>query len=129
MNTSPPNPTKLLNNNQIDKFITKTTQEYDHILFDSPPINTITNTIILTNQIDKILLITKYGHTTTETLHHTTNTLQSITTPLINIILNDLQETHLNYYQHNYYHKKYYSLNDKKQQQQNKKPPLEIIKS
>jgi len=125
----PPNPAELLNSSRIDEFIAKANQEYDRVLFDSPPVNAVADAMILTNRIDGVLLVAKCGRTTTEALRHATSTLQSVAAPLVGVILNDLREAHMGYYRHSYYRKGYYSLSDEERQRRGEKPPLEVVKS
>src|SRR5699024_9037631 len=53
----PPNPSKLLASERIDEIIQELKQEYDLVLFDLPPIVSVTDAQILATKIDGVILV------------------------------------------------------------------------
>lgn len=64
----PPNPLELVSSRRIELIIKHLRQYYDVILLDTPPILLVSDALALQRLADGILLVVKYGYTTTEIL-------------------------------------------------------------
>ena len=61
--TIPPDPTRLLNSKRFKEFVDelKASEEYDMILFDSPPVLGLADSIILSENLDGFILLISLG--------------------------------------------------------------------
>jgi len=64
----PPNPLELLSSRRIELILKHLRQYYDIILLDTPPVLIVSDALSLQRLADGILLVIKYGYTTTEML-------------------------------------------------------------
>lgn len=53
----PPNPSELLNSTGFDEMLAELKQYYDLILFDSPPVLSVTDSQIISSKVDGIVLV------------------------------------------------------------------------
>ena len=102
----PPNPSELLGSNKMSKLVSKLENEWDMVLFDSPPLVAVTDATMISKEIDQIVMVVKAGHTDNKAFEHTVNNLQNIDAPLGGIILNAV--TSKNSYGSYYYYYQYY---------------------
>ena len=80
--------------------------EWDMILFDSPPLVAVTDATMISKSIDQIVIVVKVGHTDKKAFHHTITSLRNVRAPLGGVILNAV--THKNRYGSYYYYYQYY---------------------
>ncbi len=61
--TIPPNPTLLLSNSRFGTFIQEVKEQYDIIIFDTPPTLLVTDTLIISKYADTTLYVVRSGIT------------------------------------------------------------------
>lgn len=64
----PPNPSELLGSRAMQHFMEKALEEYDIVLFDTPPVLAVTDAQILANVCDGSVLVVSSGHTEKDAL-------------------------------------------------------------
>ena len=110
----PPNPSELLGSERLSDLIKKLENEWDMVLFDSPPLVAVTDATMISKEIDKIVIVVKVGQTENSAFEHTINALKNVSAPIGGIILNAVTESH-NYGYYYYYYQYYnYYGQDKK---------------
>ena len=62
----PPNPSELLSSEKMGEILETLNQEYSIILIDTPPVNVVTDGMELAKYISGIIVVLRYGKTTTE---------------------------------------------------------------
>ena len=105
----PPNPSEMLGSQRMIKLVKILEQEWDMVLFDSPPLVAVTDANMISQEIDRIVLIVKVGQTDKKAFHHTISNLRNINAPLGGIIMNAVTNkssygSYYYYYYHQYYH-------------------------
>ena len=68
----------------------KMTAAYDFVLLDSPPIQRVTDSLTLSTFVDGVVLITRSGKTTYDTLESGLKKLDNLHAPILGIIINGL---------------------------------------
>lgn len=106
MGTIPPNPSELLNSEKTQILVNKLKEEYDMIIFDSVPVNGLTDALILSNYIDKTVIVCAIKVTPTDLLNKTKKSLQNVGADIAGIIVNKVPTDDSTYY--NKYYSKYY---------------------
>ena len=94
----PPNPSELLSSNKNKKLIEKFREFYDIIIFDGAPCNGITDSVVLSTLIDKVLIVTKDGKTPKAVLNSTRDALQKVNAPIAGIVMNNVEKKATKYY-------------------------------
>ena len=100
--TVPPNPSELLNSEANKKLINLLEKEYDYIIFDCVPINGLPDSLIMTNLVNKVMIVCAANTTPTELLQKTKTSLQNVDADIAGIIVNKTKATYNKYYGHYY---------------------------
>lgn len=100
---SPANPSELLSTAQFTAMLNQLSEQYDHILIDTPPILAVTDGIIISQHAGVNLVIARYAKTQMKELELTVNRFEQAGVKVNGIILNDIQRSSAGYgYGYNY---------------------------
>ncbi|UNW09655.1 polysaccharide biosynthesis tyrosine autokinase [Acinetobacter indicus] len=100
---SPANPSELLSTTQFAAMLNQLSEQYDHILIDTPPILAVTDGIIISQHAGVNLVIARYAKTQMKELELTINRFEQVGVKVNGIILNDIQRSSAGYgYGYNY---------------------------
>ncbi len=100
----PPNPAELLHTAKFAALLEELKQRFDLLLFDSPPVNVVTDAAVLGPQLDAAVLVAKGGATSRDALKHAFLRLRGIGTTVLGCIINDLDlSSHSTYGGYPYY--------------------------
>jgi len=102
--TNPPNPSELLASPRLKDFIDAAGDEFDFILFDTPPIAILTDAAILSGCTDGVVLVVESGKTPKKILGRISKILSDAKAKVIGIILNKLSANSSDYYYYSYYY-------------------------
>jgi capsular exopolysaccharide synthesis family protein len=94
----PPNPAELLGSHAMGQFLEDAKQEYDVILFDTPPVLAVTDAQILANKSDGVLLVVYSGKTEMEEAAKAKELLTSAKGKLLGTVLNHKKLQSSDYY-------------------------------
>lgn len=100
----PPNPSELLGSKKMEKFLKEVCSRFDIVIWDSAPIMTVSDSMVLTRLLDSTILLAWAGRTTFEDMRRGLKALHDINSHVLGILINafDVKKT-------GYYHYKYYS--------------------
>ncbi|MEH7560227.1 CpsD/CapB family tyrosine-protein kinase [Priestia megaterium] len=96
----PPNPSELLAANQMKEMLSEAKQQFDMVIFDTPPILAVADAQILANQVDASILIVSSGKTEKDAALKAKELLMQAKSKLLGAVLNDrkIKEGHYYYY-------------------------------
>ncbi|RPJ78649.1 MAG: polysaccharide biosynthesis tyrosine autokinase, partial [Deltaproteobacteria bacterium] len=96
----PPIPSELLNSVRMEKLVKTLSTKFDHIIFDSAPVLSVTDSQILTRFIDSIIVVARAGHTTYEAARKGLKILKEIEPHPIGMVINavDTKRGWINHY-------------------------------
>jgi len=89
----PPNPTELLDSKRMDEIITTLKENYDLILFDLPPVVSVTDAQILATKVDGVILVIRKEITTTEDIYKAKDLLELVNANILGAIFNGATDT------------------------------------
>jgi polysaccharide biosynthesis transport protein len=98
----PPNPSELLHTQGFRRTLEKLGNEYDRLIFDSPPIGAVTDAQILGQQVDGTILVVRAGDTRREMVAKATGLLSSVNIRVLGALLNNLDVSQRGYGQYYY---------------------------
>ena len=98
----PPNPSELLHTQGFRRTLDKLGQEYDRLIFDSPPVGAVTDAQILGQQVDGTILVVRAGDTRREMVAKATRLLTSVNIRVLGALLNNLDVSQRGYGQYYY---------------------------
>ncbi len=105
-----PNPAELFSSPRIDFVINELRKEADIVLFDSPPILAVADTIILAPKLDGVILLVEAGKTRPEALTDAKEALAKGNANILGVVLNKIEVGGGYYYRYRYpYYHRYYS--------------------
>nr|WP_317853487.1 CpsD/CapB family tyrosine-protein kinase [Neobacillus sp. Marseille-Q6967] len=94
----PPNPAELLSSKSMEQFIEEAKQEFDIVLFDSPPLLAVADPQILANQCDGSILVVFSGRTEIDQAKKAKELLENAQGKLLGVVLNHQEIAKDNYY-------------------------------
>ncbi|WP_339165032.1 CpsD/CapB family tyrosine-protein kinase [Siminovitchia sp. FSL H7-0308] len=95
----PPNPAELLSSRGMKQFFEEALNEYDLVMFDTPPVLAVTDAQILSNQCDGTILVISSGKTETESAQKTKDLLEAAQAKILGVVLNNKKmDKNDNYY-------------------------------
>jgi tyrosine-protein kinase Etk/Wzc len=117
----PPNPSELLSSERMDQFIRELESIYDYVIFDSPPVIAVTDAIIMSKKVDKLLLVLRVAFTEKAVLTRANEILANVDKKVDGFIVNGIKvqkyyNRHKYYYYYYYY---YYGQNEHKKKSRN----------
>ena len=104
----------IVSKEQIKKFFDVLKMEYDYLIIDSPPVQPVSDTLILTQASDYNLFIIRSDSTKTIALMSSIKKVRNVGASIDGIIINDLDTSKDSYYNYNYYNYNYSSYYNKK---------------
>jgi len=94
----PPNPADLLSSHKLADAIAELRGKFKFIVIDSPPIMAATDAVILSVQVDGVLLVVRSGETPKEAFTRTRDLLISVKCRMLGVVLNAVDSSSPDYY-------------------------------
>jgi capsular exopolysaccharide synthesis family protein len=102
----------IVNKEQIKKFFDVLKLEYDYVIIDSPPVQPVSDTLILAQASDYNLFVIRSEETRTASFMSSIKKIQNVGAKVDGIIMNDLDTSKDSYYSYYYsYSPQYYTKN------------------
>lgn len=97
------NPSEMLSSLQFKELLEQLSQQYDHIILDTPPVLAVTDGIIISQYAGVNLVVARYAKTQIKELELTVNRFEQAGSKVNGIILNDINRASGGYsYGYNY---------------------------
>jgi capsular exopolysaccharide synthesis family protein len=109
--TTPPNPAEMLASNKMSELIKKLEQNFDFIIYDTPPIIAVTDPILLSKRVGNVVMVVRFGKTSRHLVNDSLSRLNNVNSHLIGVVLNGMQKAKgYGYYKYDYayYQASYY---------------------
>ncbi|KRF53055.1 capsular biosynthesis protein [Bacillus sp. Soil531] len=94
----PPNPSELLASAQMAELLKEMREQFDMIIFDTPPILAVADAQILANQVDGTILVVSSGKTEKDAALKSKELLSNAQGKLLGVVLNNHKVEEDNYY-------------------------------
>jgi len=107
------NPTELFNSSRLRDLFSEIKFYFDTIIVDSPPVIPVTDTLILSPEMDGALMVVKAGETHKEVVKRAADMMRNAGFNILGVIINNQKAVLPYYFDQSYYGYKYY-VNDKK---------------
>jgi tyrosine-protein kinase Etk/Wzc len=109
--TLPPNPAELLGGTRFLSFLKAVEPHYDAVLLDSPPVNSVSDSLLMAASMDGVLLVARGGQTQRSGLRFAQKQLLHVRARILGAILNDYDVRFASYYG-DYYNYSYAPADD-----------------
>jgi protein-tyrosine kinase len=98
----PPNPAELLSSKAMEQCIQQLYNEFDLLIFDTPPVLAVTDAQILAHQCDGTVLVIESGGTEIEAAVKAKELLEAANAKLLGVVLNKRKHRQGHYYYYQY---------------------------
>jgi capsular exopolysaccharide synthesis family protein len=94
----PPNPSELLGSVAMRSVLRDARDQFDVVLFDSPPLLAVTDAAVLSTMVDGTLLIVRMGSTARPAVRRALEQLQTVRGRVLGAVMNDVDLERGSYY-------------------------------
>ncbi len=105
--TPPPNPAELLASTNMRDALDQLRADYDHIVIDTPPTLSVTDAVVMSAAVDRVILVIRSGQTTKQALRRARDLLMQVNARVCGVLLNAVDLTSPDYYYYCEYQAKY----------------------
>ena len=98
------NPTSLLIGESFRQLLAALKTRYDYIVIDSPPILAASDAMVLAQQADKVLIVTKFNQSVEGQLVYAIKQMNKANVKVDGIVLNDVQQGLMDKYSYHYHY-------------------------
>ena len=99
----PPNPSELLASVNMKKIMGELEKHFDYIIYDVPPINSVTDPQIIASRGDGVILVVRSGYVQKDEVRKSRTALENVEARILGCVLNDVPMDQDDKY---YYYKK-----------------------
>ena len=105
----PPNPSELLSSKRMRTLLAEMDEAFDFVLLDSPPVQSVTDSLALASAASGTIVVVHYGKTTYDMLAGGMKKLNDVNAQVLGFVINGLKATEAGsgYYGYSGYYKKY----------------------
>ena len=101
--TVPPNPSELLDSKNAKEFIDIVSKDFDVVIFDGTPINGLTDSLVFTKYVEKVVVVASANYTKMNFLENTIKSLNALEIDIAGIVLNKVPIKNTSSYYGGYY--------------------------
>lgn len=103
----PPNPAELIGSERMQRLLALLKGKFTYIIFDSPPIASFTDSVLISSLVDGVLLVVHGDHASRAIVRRSRQMLQDVGAKIFGVVLNNVHLTPDDYYYGSYYQKYY----------------------
>ena len=108
----PPNPAELLGSDMMQRLMVVLKSKFTHIIFDSPPIASFTDSVLISSLVDGVLLVVHGDHASRSIVRRSRQILQDVGAKIFGVVLNKVKLRRDDYYYYKYYKNHYYKTEE-----------------
>jgi capsular exopolysaccharide synthesis family protein len=110
----PPNPSELLGSYRLHELMRVLKERYNIIIWDSPPLMTVTDSLILSRILDGTVIVTKAGKTTYDIVRRGLKAIRGrrasdSESRILGVVINAIDVKKSDYYYYKQYYRSYYT--------------------
>ena len=99
----PPNPAELLGSEEMRKLLVSLSKKFTHIIVDSPPAISFTDSSILSTFVDGVILVVHGGRSSRAVVRRAKQQLLDVGAHIFGVVLNNVKLESTDYYYNSYY--------------------------
>lgn len=104
----PPNPAELIGSDEMRRLLGQLSERFAHIIIDSPPTISFTDSSILSTMVDGVMLVVHGGRSSRAVVRRAKQQLLDVGAHIFGVVLNNVKAEASDYYYSGYY-SNYYS--------------------
>jgi capsular exopolysaccharide synthesis family protein len=98
----PPAPAELLGSAKMKGLIKNLAEKYDFILLDSPPVQSVTDSLVLSQYVDGTIVVVRAGKTTNDDMESGMKKLHDVQAHFLGFVLNGMNNQDMGKYYYGY---------------------------
>jgi capsular exopolysaccharide synthesis family protein len=87
---TPPNPAELLLTKRFEVVLAELAKRFDRIILDSPPIQPVTDAVVLSKRVDGVVLVVRASKTMRDALRRSARMIRDVGGSIVGVIVNEL---------------------------------------
>ncbi|HEX4421795.1 MAG TPA: polysaccharide biosynthesis tyrosine autokinase [Kofleriaceae bacterium] len=87
---TPPNPAELLLTKRFETVLGELAKRFDRIILDSPPIQPVTDAVVLSKRVDGVVLVVRASKTMRDELRRSAKMIRDVGGSIVGVIVNEL---------------------------------------
>jgi capsular exopolysaccharide synthesis family protein len=95
---TPPNPAELLLTKRFETVLGELARRFDRIILDSPPIQPVTDAVVLSKRVDGVVLVVRASKTLRDELRRSARMIRDVGGTIVGVIVNELDARDSHYY-------------------------------
>jgi capsular exopolysaccharide synthesis family protein len=99
----PPNPVEILMTQRFKNILAELGKRFDRIILDSPPLQVVTDAVVLSKHTDGVILVAKAGKTLRDELRRSAKHVRNVNGTIFGTILNAIEPDKRSGYYYSYY--------------------------
>lgn len=103
----PPNPSELLSNKRMVELLEKLRERFDYIILDTPPVNVVTDAVVLSPLTDGTVFVVRSGKSERGIVMRAVEQLSRARARILGFVLNGVQDKGSSRYSHSGYGQDY----------------------
>jgi len=107
----PPNPSELVVSDKMKALIEKLRGAYDYVIVDLPPVNLVSDPIMMSRHLDGMIVIVRHGHTRRRDVNDAVRSLKLVNAKVLGFVYNGAKTAKKRYRKSSYYRYSYYTSN------------------
>lgn len=86
--TAANNPSELYSTDSFEKMLAEAEKIYDYVIIDTPPINLVSDALVISQKCDGLLLIVRSNVTTYDSFQHTIDNTKELNIKILGVVIN-----------------------------------------
>ena len=103
----PPNPAELIGSEMMQRLMAALKRRFTYIVFDSPPVASFTDGVLISSLTDGVLLVVHGDHASRSIVRRSRQVLQDVGAKVFGVVLNNVKLRRDDYYYYKYYRSQY----------------------
>lgn len=108
----PPNPAELIGSEQMKILLSTLEKHFTHVVVDSPPIASFTDSVLISAMVDGTVLVVHAGKTTISVVKRTKQIISDVGGKIFGVVLNNVNTQATDYYYYQRYYSSYYERDE-----------------
>jgi len=99
----PPNPAELLMTKRFEVVLEELANRFDRVILDSPPLQAVTDAVVLSKLVDGTILVVRSGKTLRDEIRRSARLIRDVNGSIFGVIVNEFDASDRNGYHYSYY--------------------------
>lgn len=96
------NPSELFSSPEFSELLKEVKEKYEYVIIDTPPVNLVSDTLVIAQQTDGVVIIAKAKHTTYKAFKTTAESIKALDIRILGTIINGIDNGKNKYYKSKY---------------------------